>query len=335
MERLSHELGKDVGGISEGALKLLMDYNWPGNVRELENAVERAMVTCRGRALTEEDFAFLARSGAPPGPGDPGRDDDAGDWEKLLIVATMQRTGGNIKESRLDPGHRPLHAVREDQNATRSRDSARPPGRYWTTESPAFGADPSTIWCTVSTHPRAAVRKRIYIVVVPILTAFCALGSDPFLARALTRREQVQLQQRTDAEAAHVSEQLRGARAEIFRGAAAIAGRVVALPKAVPPRPRIWRSDAQLFLKSDAALRQVLWVNGAGKNQPGASAPAPQLAGFPLPADPSGNHPARRSGRRDEKRRHLPNLPSRDASDLYVEDPIRRGEPNGIRGCQL
>ena len=48
LERLSHELGKDVGEISEGALKLLMDYNWPGNVRELENAVERAMVTCRG-----------------------------------------------------------------------------------------------------------------------------------------------------------------------------------------------------------------------------------------------------------------------------------------------
>ena len=42
MERLSHELGKDIGEISEGALKILIDYNWPGNVRELENAVERA-----------------------------------------------------------------------------------------------------------------------------------------------------------------------------------------------------------------------------------------------------------------------------------------------------
>ena len=46
LERLSHELGKDMSDISEGALRLLMDYNWPGNVRELENAVERAMVTC-------------------------------------------------------------------------------------------------------------------------------------------------------------------------------------------------------------------------------------------------------------------------------------------------
>src|SRR3954464_11124107 len=64
VERLSHELGKDIGDFSEDALKLLMDHNWPGNVRELENAVERAMVTCRGRVLTEDDFAFLARNGA-------------------------------------------------------------------------------------------------------------------------------------------------------------------------------------------------------------------------------------------------------------------------------
>ena len=56
LERLSHELGKDIGEISEGALKLLMDYNWPGNVRELENAVERAMVTCRGHVADRGRF---------------------------------------------------------------------------------------------------------------------------------------------------------------------------------------------------------------------------------------------------------------------------------------
>jgi DNA-binding NtrC family response regulator len=98
VERFSHEVGKDVGDISEGALRLLMDYNWPGNVRELENAVERAMVTCRGRELTEDDFAFLAQSGASKGWSVP-----AGmtlqEMEKVLIAATLQRSGGNIKES--------------------------------------------------------------------------------------------------------------------------------------------------------------------------------------------------------------------------------------------
>ena len=98
LERLSHELGKEIGDISESGLRVLMDHNWPGNVRELENAIERAMVTCRGRILTDEDFAFLAHNGAARSWTIP-----AGatlqEMEKQLIVATLQRTDGNIKES--------------------------------------------------------------------------------------------------------------------------------------------------------------------------------------------------------------------------------------------
>ena len=98
LERLAHELGKDVEDISEGGLRALMDYHWPGNVRELENAIERAMVTCRGRVLQEEDFAFLNHNGpqkawtVPPGM-------TLQEMEKMAIVATLQRTSGNIKES--------------------------------------------------------------------------------------------------------------------------------------------------------------------------------------------------------------------------------------------
>jgi len=99
IDRLAPELGKDIRDISEGALKLLMDYNWPGNVRELENAVERAMVTCRNHELTEDSFAFLALNGlagkvwaAPAGM-------TLQEMEKVLIVGTLQRTNGNIKES--------------------------------------------------------------------------------------------------------------------------------------------------------------------------------------------------------------------------------------------
>jgi DNA-binding NtrC family response regulator len=99
LERLSHELGKDVREISEGALKLLMDHNWPGNVRELENAVERAMVTSRGKTLEEEDFAFLTQNGAsskvPKFPAGMSLQD----MERQLIVVTLERTGGNIKEA--------------------------------------------------------------------------------------------------------------------------------------------------------------------------------------------------------------------------------------------
>jgi DNA-binding NtrC family response regulator len=98
LERLSHELSKDAGDFSEGAMKVLMDHNWPGNVRELENAVERALVTCRGRVLTEDDFGFLARNGAMK-PWSIPAGMTLQDMEKQMIVATLERTDGNIKEA--------------------------------------------------------------------------------------------------------------------------------------------------------------------------------------------------------------------------------------------
>ena len=99
VERIAHELGKEVDGISENGLKVLMDYDWPGNVRELENAIERAIVTCHGRVLTEADFSTLARgSNGKAGwtvPGDVSLDE----LERRAIVATLERTHGNVKEA--------------------------------------------------------------------------------------------------------------------------------------------------------------------------------------------------------------------------------------------
>ena len=76
-----------------------MDYNWPGNVRELENAVERAMVSCRGTILTEEDFSFLAQNGQPGKTWTAPAGMTLQEMEKIMIAATLQRTSGNIKES--------------------------------------------------------------------------------------------------------------------------------------------------------------------------------------------------------------------------------------------
>lgn len=46
--RFNRTQGKDVVGISEGALAVLMAHAYPGNVRELENIIEHAFVLCRG-----------------------------------------------------------------------------------------------------------------------------------------------------------------------------------------------------------------------------------------------------------------------------------------------
>ena len=99
LERLSHELGREAEDFSEGALKALLAHRWPGNVRELENAVERALVTSKGRVLTEEDFAFLRpASEAAPGWTVPTHLPLA-DVERAVIAATLKRNDGNVKET--------------------------------------------------------------------------------------------------------------------------------------------------------------------------------------------------------------------------------------------
>ncbi len=99
VERLSKELGKDVGELSEGALRVLMDHDWPGNVRELENAVERAIVTAKTHVLSDEDFAFLTSAGTAPGAWAPPDAMTLEQVEREMILATLRRTGGNVKEA--------------------------------------------------------------------------------------------------------------------------------------------------------------------------------------------------------------------------------------------
>jgi DNA-binding NtrC family response regulator len=99
IEKISPELRKDVNDISEDALRQLLDHDWPGNVRELENAIERAIVTCKGRCLSGENFAFLGGNlqenrswTAPP-------DRTLHEIEREVILATVRRTRGNIKQA--------------------------------------------------------------------------------------------------------------------------------------------------------------------------------------------------------------------------------------------
>ena len=54
---------KPVGAITREAMDALMAWNWPGNVRELENAIERAVVLCRGDAVGVDELPPQIRRG--------------------------------------------------------------------------------------------------------------------------------------------------------------------------------------------------------------------------------------------------------------------------------
>ncbi|MBV5317385.1 MAG: sigma 54-interacting transcriptional regulator [Desulfobulbaceae bacterium] len=48
IKKYGAQQGKDIVGISSGALAILMRYDYPGNIRELENIIEYSFILCEG-----------------------------------------------------------------------------------------------------------------------------------------------------------------------------------------------------------------------------------------------------------------------------------------------
>jgi DNA-binding NtrC family response regulator len=62
LDKYAKETGKNIEGITQKGIGLLMSYAWPGNVRELRNVIERAVVIARGRMIGHEELCFLQTS---------------------------------------------------------------------------------------------------------------------------------------------------------------------------------------------------------------------------------------------------------------------------------
>jgi DNA-binding NtrC family response regulator len=56
IKKFGEEIKKKIFGISEQALKMLLNYSWPGNIRELENVIQRAITLTRHETILPEDL---------------------------------------------------------------------------------------------------------------------------------------------------------------------------------------------------------------------------------------------------------------------------------------
>jgi Nif-specific regulatory protein len=52
LSRFSRRFGRQLEGIAQETIDLMVNYHWPGNIRELQNLIERGVVLANGSALT-------------------------------------------------------------------------------------------------------------------------------------------------------------------------------------------------------------------------------------------------------------------------------------------
>ncbi len=96
LERFNIEMGKNVEGVAESAMRILMDYSWPGNARELRNVIERAMVVTKGRMILDADLSLPQAPGVPL-PNNRGK--SLSDMEKEHILEVLHDNRWNIIRS--------------------------------------------------------------------------------------------------------------------------------------------------------------------------------------------------------------------------------------------
>ncbi len=104
IELYNTENQKQVEGVSEDVMEILMEYDWPGNVRELENVLERAVVLCKSRVITREALPSFLLTGKKimfEGLDNASLDlkEKTAEFQKKLILTALEKSGGVQKKA--------------------------------------------------------------------------------------------------------------------------------------------------------------------------------------------------------------------------------------------
>jgi two-component system NtrC family response regulator/two-component system response regulator HydG len=106
LDKFAAANGKQIEGLSDDVLALLLKHAWPGNVRELENALERAVVLASDSLLTPAHFPTLrGAAGEPARPSAasgsalriPGS--TLAELEREAILRTLEAVGGSTSRA--------------------------------------------------------------------------------------------------------------------------------------------------------------------------------------------------------------------------------------------
>ncbi|PWU06860.1 MAG: DNA-binding response regulator [Terriglobia bacterium] len=102
VEHYNRKFKRNIEGVSEGSVRLLLSHDWPGNVRELRNAIERAMILEESSHITPSSLPIaISRpdGSAAMAANLPSEIPNEGlsleDNERSLLARALEKTNGN------------------------------------------------------------------------------------------------------------------------------------------------------------------------------------------------------------------------------------------------
>jgi Nif-specific regulatory protein len=97
LKKFAREHRREVRHLSSAATDALCRHGWPGNVRELENAIERAVVACKGSVIEDRHLPEALRGpGGEPKSGRPTLSEAVEQLERKMIDDALEESRGNL-----------------------------------------------------------------------------------------------------------------------------------------------------------------------------------------------------------------------------------------------
>ena len=101
LKTFSHEIKKEVKGITSAAMQKLMLYDWPGNVRELKNTIEYAVAMTRQEVISED---LILHSESIPQESVMSLKEARDTFEKGYIIRLLELSKGNVSKAAASAG---------------------------------------------------------------------------------------------------------------------------------------------------------------------------------------------------------------------------------------
>ncbi|MBN1255861.1 MAG: sigma 54-interacting transcriptional regulator [Deltaproteobacteria bacterium] len=93
--KFNKKMGKEIKGVSEEVMNILMNYAYPGNIRELENIIEHAFILCKGTHILKGHLPRYLHELETAGP----EKKSIQKLEEEHIIHTLHTCGGNLAKA--------------------------------------------------------------------------------------------------------------------------------------------------------------------------------------------------------------------------------------------